>query len=150
MDGRGRRAGLRVLLGRPLAAGVALAFVVGSARWLATHVGIVAVAGESMQPTLHPGDACLVRYGADVRGGHLVVARLPNRPLGVKRAVLHDEDGWFLSSDNPMRGTDSATFGSVPDDDVLGRVVLRYWPRPAWFAPANPADPSDPARRSRS
>lgn len=102
------------------------------AKWF--RFGIVAVAGDSMRPTLRPGDACLVHYGAPVREGHVVVARLPRRPLGIKRAALHDADGWFLVSDDPLNGTDSATFGSVPDSDVLGRVLLRYWPRPAWFA----------------
>ncbi|MDQ1673519.1 MAG: Peptidase S24-like, partial [Frankiaceae bacterium] len=40
-------------------------------RW-----GVVAVAGNSMRPTLRPGDACLVRYGAPIRSGDVVVARL--------------------------------------------------------------------------
>jgi phage repressor protein C with HTH and peptisase S24 domain len=97
-------------------------------RW-----GVVAVAGNSMRPTLRPGDACFVRYGAPIRSGDVVVARLPARPLGIKRAALHDGDGWWLSSDDPMQGTDSATFGSVDDADVLGRVLLRYWPEPAWL-----------------
>jgi nickel-type superoxide dismutase maturation protease len=91
------------------------------------------VAGLSMLPTLQPGDACLVRYGARVRPGSLVIARLPARPLGVKRAIRHDDLGWWLVSDNPAAGTDSTTFGSVRDSDVVGRVILRYWPRPRWF-----------------
>jgi phage repressor protein C with HTH and peptisase S24 domain len=125
-------------------------YVAGS-KLRSLRFGTVAVAGDSMRPTLRPRDACLVRYGAPVRVGHLVVARLPDRPLGVKRAVLHDEDGWYLVSDDPLHGTDSATFGSVPDDDVLGRVLLRYWPRPAWFGAGSfGGDPADPARRRRS
>jgi phage repressor protein C with HTH and peptisase S24 domain len=110
-------------------------------RW-----GAVAVAGDSMRPTLRPGDACLVQYGAAIRPGMVVVARLPNRPLGVKRASLHDGDGWWLESDDPLHGTDSATFGAVPDADVVGRVVLRYWPRPAWLATGD--RPSPPRRPS--
>jgi hypothetical protein len=86
-----------------------------------------------MRPTLRPGDACLVHYRASIRPGNVVVARLPARPLGIKRAALHDAQGWWLASDDPRNGTDSATFGSIPDDDVLGRVLLRYWPRPAWL-----------------
>ncbi|MDQ1633167.1 MAG: hypothetical protein QOC80_3139, partial [Frankiaceae bacterium] len=70
---------------------------------------------------------------APIRSGDVVVARLPARPLGIKRAALHDGDGWWLSSDDPMQGTDSATFGSVDDADVLGRVLLRYWPEPVWL-----------------
>lgn len=96
--------------------------------------GAVLVSGDSMRPTLRPGDACLVRYGARIEPGMVVVARLPARPLGIKRATLYDDaDGWWLESDDPLNGTDSATFGFVPDAAVLGRVVLRYWPRPAWL-----------------
>ena len=115
------RSGLRVLAERIRAA---------ARGW-----GAVLVSGDSMRPTLRPGDACLVRYGARIEPGMVVVARLPARPLGIKRATLHDEaDGWWLESDDPLNGTDSATFGFVPESDVLGRVVLRYWPRPAWLS----------------
>jgi phage repressor protein C with HTH and peptisase S24 domain len=99
----------------------------------------VSVRGDSMLPTLRDGDACLVRWGAPARLGDVVVARLPPdaagrpRPLGVKRVALREVDGaCWLRSDNVGAGTDSATFGTVPAADVLGRVVLRYWPRPAW------------------
>jgi phage repressor protein C with HTH and peptisase S24 domain len=96
--------------------------------------GAVLVSGDSMRPTLRPNDACLVRYGARIEPGMVVVAQLPGRPLGIKRAALHDDaDGWWLESDDPLNGTDSATFGFVPDAQVLGRVVLRYWPRPTWL-----------------
>ena len=33
------------------------------------RLGVVGVAGDSMRPTLRPGDACLVLYGARVREG---------------------------------------------------------------------------------
>lgn len=95
-------------------------------------LGAVRVAGGSMWPTLADGDACLVLWGARPRPGEVVVARLPGRPLGVKRAGFRDADGtWWLASDNPGAGTDSATFGTVAEGDLLGRVLLRYWPRPA-------------------
>jgi hypothetical protein len=87
-----------------------------------------------MLPTLRDGDACLVWWGGTARPGDVVIARLPGgRGLGVKRAAFADADGsWWLRSDNVGAGTDSATFGMVPGADVLGRVVLRYWPKPAW------------------
>jgi hypothetical protein len=87
-----------------------------------------------MSPTLRDGDACLVWWGRSPRPGDVVVARLPGgRGLGVKRAAFADFDGsWWLRSDNVGVGTDSAAFGTVAPADVLGRVVLRYWPRPAW------------------
>jgi SOS-response transcriptional repressor LexA len=86
------------------------------------------VEGPSMLPTLRPGDRILVREGP-VRAGDLVVARRDGVLL-VKRAVFREDGGWWLESDNqraPGR-RDSWDFGAVPDRDVLGRVVLRYWP----------------------
>jgi phage repressor protein C with HTH and peptisase S24 domain len=101
-------------------------------RWARWHVRVVAVEGASMTPTLRPGDACLVLWGARARLGDVVVARLPDRGLGVKRVALIETDGSaWLRSDNIAAGTDSATFGAVAGADVLGRVVARYWPRPA-------------------
>jgi phage repressor protein C with HTH and peptisase S24 domain len=81
-----------------------------------------------MLPTLRPGDQVLVRMGARVRPGDVVLARLPGRPLGVKRAWRRVGPGWDLRGDAPGQSTDSRHFGPVPDADIVGRVVLRYWP----------------------
>ncbi len=89
---------------------------------------LVRVEGLSMTPTLRPGDRLLVRLGP-VRLGDLVVAE-HGETMIVKRAVLRQDDGWWLESDNqraPGR-RDSWDFGAVPDARVFGRVVLRYWP----------------------
>jgi nickel-type superoxide dismutase maturation protease len=88
----------------------------------------VVVTGDSMRPTLCAGDFCLVVWGVRIRPGDVVVARLPGRPLGVKRAVRRTESGWWLEGDDSTASTDSRTFGAVPDEAVLGRVLIRYWP----------------------
>ncbi|MCC5579532.1 S24 family peptidase [Microtetraspora sp. AC03309] len=93
----------------------------------------VRVVGDSMLPVLRPGDCLLVRRGAPVREGDLVVARRPHG-LIVKRAFRRTGEGWWLESDNqraPGR-RDSWDFGSVPESEIVGRVVLRYWPRIAF------------------
>lgn len=83
-----------------------------------------------MTPALLAGDHVLVRWGATVRPGDVVVARHPGREdfLVVKRAVRREPAGWWLAGDNPYGTDDSSTFGAVPEAQVLGRVVLRYWP----------------------
>ena len=80
-----------------------------------------------MLPTLRPGDCLIVRAGAPVRPGDLVVARPWTRPelLVVKRAVQEVAGGWLVASDNPAVEGLGWTGGEA---DVLGRVVLRYWP----------------------
>ncbi len=90
--------------------------------------GVAVVHGISMLPSLRPGDRLLIRYGARPRPGHLVVVRLPNRPVGVKRAFQRVHGGWDVRSDNVAAGTDSRIFGPIPDDDVIAVVLSRVWP----------------------
>ena len=83
-----------------------------------------------MRPTLRPGDRLLVRYGARVRPGRLVLARFADGTLTVKRATerrttASGRPGWWLTSDNPAVGVDSRHRGPVPDEDVLAVVLVR-------------------------
>ena len=80
-----------------------------------------------MVPTLRHGDALLVRRGPRARPGDVVVGRFPAGPdlLVVKRAVRPVDGGWWLEGDNPLVADDSRAYGP---GEVLGRVVLRYWP----------------------
>ena len=89
----------------------------------------VLVRGPSMSPTLRDGDALVVRRGGRVSPGDVVVARFRSRPdlLVVKRAVRSQDGGWWLVGDNEFVTDDSRAYGVA---DVIGRVVLRYWPRP--------------------
>jgi len=82
-----------------------------------------------MVPTLHSGDALLVRRGARVREGDVVVARFRARPdlLVVKRAIREEGGGWWIQGDNSLIEDDSRRYGVA---DVIGRVLIRYYPRP--------------------
>ena len=93
----------------------------------------VLVSGPSMLPTLREGDCLLVRRRGRVRPGQVVVARFPARPdlLVVKRAVRPVGDLWWVEGDNAAATDDSHRYGPA---EVLGRVVLRYWPRPRRLA----------------
>jgi nickel-type superoxide dismutase maturation protease len=94
----------------------------------------VAVAERSMEPALRPGDWLLVRRTRRVRPGQIVLARHPEQPdmLIVKRAARLLDTGWWLESDNPDAGAvDSRRFGPVPASLIVGRVLVRYWPRSA-------------------
>jgi phage repressor protein C with HTH and peptisase S24 domain len=84
----------------------------------------VRVVGPSMVPTLYDGDVVVVRHGAPVRPGDVVLARFRSLPdlYVVKRVDGPDGDGWLLRSDNELAGGDSRSHGVA---DVLARVVLR-------------------------
>jgi hypothetical protein len=93
-----------------------------------------------MQPTLRAGDRLLVDRSRAVAVGDLVVVRLARtagsaeRVVAVKRAAYRVPEGWWLERDNPRAGIDSWHVGAVPDADVLGVVLLRWWPRPSGLA----------------
>lgn len=94
----------------------------------------VVVAGPSMVPTLRAGDALVVRRTTRAAIGDVVVARFRSAPgrLVVKRAVRRYDGGWWVEGDNPFGSDDSRQHGVA---DVLGRVVVRYRPKPGRVGP---------------
>jgi phage repressor protein C with HTH and peptisase S24 domain len=99
-------------------------------RW-----GFALVNGRSMTPTLSPGDRLLVSYRRTPRPGDVVVGRLADGTVAVKRATerrttASGAPGWWLLSDNPAEGVDSRHRGPVPESDVIAVTVARVWPRP--------------------
>ena len=88
-----------------------------------------------MVPTLRAGDGLLVSYRRRPEPGALVVARLPDGAVAVKRAAERRTTrtggpGWWLLSDNPAVGVDSRHRGVIAEADVIAVVLARLWPRP--------------------
>lgn len=92
------------------------------------------VQGESMTPTLQPGDRVLVDLWSYRRRppspGEVVLLQRREAVTLVKRIGRGHPPPGFLHvlGDNPARSRDSRQFGPVPVDSVRGRVVFRYWP----------------------
>lgn len=86
--------------------------------WLG--LGLIArVAGDSMLPTLAPGDIVFARRARRVREGRVALVRLGQRWL-VKRIARYDEDGGRC-----LLGVE-APFGWVPAAAIQARVVGVY------------------------
>jgi phage repressor protein C with HTH and peptisase S24 domain len=94
----------------------------------------VRVTGQSMTPTLLPGDWLLVRYGDPVRVGAVVLGRFRGDAdlVVVKRVREAAAGGWLLASDNARAGADSRSHGVA---EVLA-VARRVWHRGAGRAAA--------------
>jgi SOS-response transcriptional repressor LexA len=85
------------------------------------------VSEPSMVPALRDGDAILVRRTDRCRPGDVVVVAFPGQDgLFVKRALRPVEGGWWVEGDNAGISADSRRFGPA---QVVGRVLLRWWPR---------------------
>lgn len=93
-------------------------------------LGFAVVKGSSMAPTLRAGDRLLIRYGARVRPGRVVIARFPDGAVVVKRATELRDGGWWLLGDAASVGVDSRHRGAIPTRDVLAVAVARVWPQP--------------------
>jgi nickel-type superoxide dismutase maturation protease len=96
----------------------------------------VAVEGDSMRPTLAPGDWLLADpdayASAPPKVGDLVLVPDPRGPvrLLVKRVAEVHDDGreLFVAGDTHDASTDSRAFGSVSTSTLEGRPWFRYWP----------------------
>jgi phage repressor protein C with HTH and peptisase S24 domain len=91
----------------------------------------VLVHGPSMAPTLRHGDALLVWRTSRAPAGTVAVVRFAAAPgLYVKRLSHEVDGGWWAVGDNQHGSTDSRDYGPA---EVVGRVLVRWWPRPAWL-----------------
>jgi nickel-type superoxide dismutase maturation protease len=90
------------------------------------------VEGESMRPTLVPGDRVVVRLGVRPRPGDVVALVDPRHPgrTVIKRVAAGPVEGagYVVLGDNSSASTDSRHFGPVERRAIRGRVVWRYWP----------------------
>jgi len=102
--------------------------------------GVVIADGYSMEPTIRSGSVLVVnrlQYGfrfpwqggflvrwASPRDGDVVVFITPSGDVAVKRAAGGAGEGFFMAKgDNHLLSYDSRSFGPVPVDAVIGRVL---------------------------
>ncbi|MGC1306029.1 MAG: nickel-type superoxide dismutase maturation protease [Phormidesmis sp.] len=91
------------------------------------------VAGNSMLPTLQPGEEVLVvpvSESAQLSPGDVIVCLHPLKPnlRIIKRVSETFYDGsCYVLSDNAAEGSDSRSFGVVSRQQVIGRVTSRFF-----------------------
>ena len=84
-----------------------------------------------MAPALRHGDQLLVSRRRTAEPGCVVVVRLPDQRLAVKRLIRSGEGGTlWVEGDNPFGSTDSRDLGPLPRDAFAGVAIARLWPRP--------------------
>ena len=98
-------------------------------------LGRLQVTGESMVPTLLPGDRVVVFHGLGplrpaIRVGHLVAVVDPRAAdrIIIKRVTAVDGGRVSVRGDNESASTDSRHFGPVQAGAIRGRVIYRYHP----------------------
>ena len=89
---------------------------------------IVKVRGDSMSPTLAPGDYMIVTKARALRPGFVVLVNHPKYGLIVKRISSVDEDFISLAGDGPDSTTTDA-MGQVSLTAVQGRIRWAITPK---------------------
>ena len=90
------------------------------------------VSGDSMLPTLKPGDVVLADRNGKPREGKVVIAEHPQTGTWIiKRLTKVEDDGYWLEGDahNPTTAATSAdswVFGAIKRDQIKAVVI---WPR---------------------
>ena len=95
--------------------------------------------GSSMEPSIKNGRILIIsrlRYGlrlpwmqgylvrwANPKAGEVVVFYTPSGELAVKRCIALDEWGFVAQGDNVNVSYDSRSYGSVPVDNIIGKVL---------------------------
>ena len=83
------------------------------------------VIGESMQPTLRPGQLVFAIKSKQYSVNNLVIAKQDSREV-LKRIAKINNGQYFLTGDNAQASTDSRQLGTVDAQAILGRVI---WPK---------------------
>jgi signal peptidase I len=118
------------------ATSLAVACVIGAWLWWRWRPFRALLEGDSMRPTLVPGDVVVATARGRVRRGSLVVVERPDHPgfEMVKRVTALPGDvtadgvlqpgSYWVEGDDPFRSTDSRSFGPVGHRAIRG--VVRF------------------------
>jgi nickel-type superoxide dismutase maturation protease len=83
------------------------------------------VVGQSMSPSLKPGQLIIGLYLGKPKVGELIIFRHKGLEK-IKRIDKIEHESFFVIGDNPQQSTDSRQFGPINSSQVLARIV---WPR---------------------
>lgn len=81
------------------------------------------VVGESMLPTLRPGQIVVGCGWLGPRVGDIVIANIQGREV-IKRVVTVDGSQLEIIGENRLASTDSRDYGAINREAVIARVVV--------------------------
>ena len=90
---------------------------------------IFVIKGNSMLPTLNPGDCVIINPELKPEISDIVLLRHPfiqNLKIVKRIDEITAEGNFIVRGDNPQESTDSRNFGAILAKDILGVAVCRF------------------------
>ena len=138
---------LRPRLHRPLAAGTIVVFHPPAAL---QQAGYDPAAALIKRVVAIGGDTVEVREGRLWRNGRPLAADWNAEPMHYALGPLTVPPGHLLVlGDNRNASLDSHLWGPLPEEELIGTAVWRYWP-PARFGPIRSISPPEPKEIGRA
>jgi signal peptidase I len=86
---------------------------------------LIGMPGETVEVRLERGRGYVFINGKKLDEPYLQPERRPTAEFG---PVKVPADGYFMMGDNRSQSCDSREWGSVPHDNLIGKVFATYWP----------------------
>jgi signal peptidase I len=86
---------------------------------------VIGLPGETVEIRLRRGDGYVYVNGRQLEEPYIGEGRRSGEPFG---PVKVPENGYFMMGDNRSQSCDSREWGSVPRDNLIGKVFATYWP----------------------
>lgn len=79
-----------------------------------------------------PGDTVSISNGEVRVNGILIDEPYIKDPSPNNQTWTVEEDGFFVMGDNRRNSSDSRSWSFLPEDDIIGRAWVVYWPPKDW------------------
>jgi signal peptidase I len=79
-----------------------------------------------------PGDEVRIEGGVVYVNGTALQEPYIAAPPVYQNIVTVPENSFFVLGDNRNNSSDSHSWGAVPEENVIGKAVVVYWPPPDW------------------
>ncbi len=86
---------------------------------------LIGLPGETVEVRLERGDGYVFVNGRKLDEPYIGEGRRSGEEFG---PVKVPENGYFMMGDNRSQSCDSREWGSVPRDNLIGKVFATYWP----------------------
>ena len=106
----------------------------GEANLLQVNLGLCAAVGLGLASSLPNRQVVILDGDGNLLLNLASLADMANRDLGNMAPLTVLPETFFVLGDNRRASNDSRDWGAVPDENIVGRAWMSFWPLDRWHA----------------